>query len=355
MMGVGKMGVQLGPLIVKRVINLRDLEGRVLAVDASSILYQFLSLIRYPDGTPLMDGHGHVTSGLVGLFYRSSRLIYEYGIPMAFVFDGKRPEIKFSWLTEEEREKRERQREKTIREWREAVERRDLATAYSKAVTTGRLDSQVISDAKRLLDLMGVPWIQAPSEAEAQAAYMAKEGAAWASNSGDYDSLLFGTPRMARYISIAGKYRNVWMPSKPEIIELDRFLRALRIKHEQLIDLALLIGTDYNRGIKGIGPKRALALVRRYGMIEYIPSSIIAQFHDDLATIRAAFMKPNVTGEYEIEFKPIDREGIVRFLCDERQFDEGKVLSALRKMRRAPPQKEGQTSLLDWTGRMDRG
>jgi len=352
MNGVGKMGVQLGPLIVKRVINLRDLEGRMLAVDASSILYQFLSLIRYPDGTPLMDGRGHITSGLVGLFYRSSRLVYEYGIPMAFVFDGRRPDIKFSWLTEEEREKRKMQREKTIREWREAVERRDLATAYSKAVTTGRLDSQVISDAKRVLDLMGVPWIQAPSEAEAQAAYMAKEGVAWASNSGDYDSLLFGTPRMARYISIAGKYRNVWLPSKPEIIELEGFLRAIRIKQEQLIDLALLIGTDYNRGIKGIGPKRALALVRRYGLIEKMPSSITAQIHEDLAALRAAFMKPNVTREYKVEFRPIDREGILRFLCDERQFDEAKVMSALKKMRKAPKQ-EGQTSLLNWADRSD--
>ncbi|MEM2885446.1 MAG: flap structure-specific endonuclease, partial [Thermoproteota archaeon] len=142
------MGVQLGPLVVKKVVSLRDLEGRLLAVDASSVLHQFLSLIRYPDGTPLMDGRGNVTSGLVGLFYRSSRLIYEYKIPMAFVFDGRSPEIKFSWLSEEERVKRKERREKTVREWKEALARGDLAKAFSKAVTTGKLDGQVVSDAK---------------------------------------------------------------------------------------------------------------------------------------------------------------------------------------------------------------
>lgn len=337
---------------MKKVIRLSDLERRLLAIDASSILHQFLSLVRYPDGTPLMDEQGHVTSSLVGLFYRSSRLIYEYGIPMVFVFDGRRPEIKFSWLTEEEKEKRKRQREKTIREWKEAVERRDLATAYSKAVTTGRLDSNVIADAKRLLDLIGVPWIQAPSEAEAQAAHIAKSGVAWASNSGDYDSLLFGTPRMARYISIAGKYRNVWLPSKPEIIELERFLSTLRIRYEQLIDLALLIGTDYNRGIRGIGPKRALATVRKFGRIEDMPSSVSAQLLEDLASLRKAFIEPNVTEEYRIEFKPINQEGIVEFLCDERGFGKSKVLSTIKKMHKMPWH-EGQTSLLNWTGRTD--
>jgi flap endonuclease-1 len=346
------MGVQLGPLIVKKVIRLSDLKGRLLAVDASSILHQFLSLIRYPDGTPLMDGQGHVTSSLVGLFYRSSRLMYEYGIPMVFVFDGRRPEIKFAWLTEEEREKRKRQREKTMREWKEAVGRGDLATAYSKAVTTGRLDGQVIADAKRLLDLMGVPWIQAPSEAEAQAAHITKSGAAWASNSGDYDSLLFGTPRMARYISIAGKYRNVWLPSKPEIIELERLLGALRIKYEQLIDLALLIGTDYNRGVRGIGPKRALALTRKYGRIEEMPPPIAAQLPGDLAPLRVAFTRPNITEEYRIEFRPIDREGVIHFLCEERGFDEGKALSAMKRMPGMNRQ-DGQTSLLNWAGRAE--
>jgi flap endonuclease-1 len=347
------MGVQLGPLIIKKVISLKDLEGRLLAVDASSIIHQFLSLIRYPDGTPLRDSHGHVTSGLVGLFYRSSRLMYQHGIPMAFVFDGRRPAIKFSWLTDEERGKREMQREKTMREWKEAVERRDLATAYSKAVTTGRLDGGTISDAKRLLDLMGVPWVQAPSEAEAQAAHMALMGVAWAANSGDYDSLLFGAPRMARYISIAGKYRNIGVPSKPEIIELEGFLRALRITREQLIDLALLIGTDYNRGIKGIGPKRALAMVREFGRIESMPSPITEQLPRDLTALRDAFLRPNVMGLFRIEFRPMDEEGIVKFLCNEREFSESKVLTVIGKMRKVRRLRDGQTSLLNWTGRRD--
>ncbi|MGQ9514344.1 MAG: flap endonuclease-1 [Thermoproteota archaeon] len=341
------MGVQLGSLIVKKVVSLRDLENRLLAVDASSILHQFLSLIRYPDGTPLMDSHGNITSSLVGLFYRSSRLIYEYKIPMVFVFDGRRPEIKFSWLSEEERKRRKERREKNILEWREAVERGDLTKAFSKAVTTGKLDRQVISDAKRLLDLMGVPYVQAPSEAEAQAAHMVKVGSAWASNSGDYDSLLFGTPRMARYISIAGKYRNVWLPSKPEIIELQKFLNMIKITYEQLIDLAILIGTDYNRGIKGIGPKKALHLVRSYDLIENMPSSISEQFKGSLFKIREAFLKPSVTDSYQIERRSMDEKGLVEFLCEERDFSKTKVIKTIEMMRKV--HHHDNLSLLKWS------
>jgi len=341
------MGVQLGPLILKKVVSLRDLEGKFLAVDASSVLHQFLSIVRCPDGTPLMDSHGNITSSLVGLFYRSSRLIFEYGIPMAFVFDGKRPEIKFSWLSEEERKERNERREKTVREWKEAKARGDLAKAFSKAVTTGKLDRQIVSDAKRLLDLMGVPFVQAPSEAEAQAAHMASMGDAWASNSGDYDSLLFGTPRMARYVSVAGKYRNVWLPSKPEIIELQKFLKALDITREQLIDLAILIGTDYNRGIKGIGPKKALFLVKKFGTIENMPAPISSQFSGSLAKIREAFLKPSVTDSYNIEQGSIDEEGIIEFLCGERDFSKDKVLNAIKRIRNADLR--GQQSILKWS------
>ena len=164
-----------------------DLRGRTLAVDASSIIHQFLALVRYPTGVPLVDSEGHITSSLAGLFYRSTKLIYRHGIELIFVFDGRRPLIKFAWLTDDEREKRRRRFEKTLWEWRKSLQRGDIRTAFSKAVTTGMIDSDIIKDSKRLLSLLGIPMVQAPGEAEAQASYIARSGGAWAVNSRDFD------------------------------------------------------------------------------------------------------------------------------------------------------------------------
>jgi len=150
-----------------------------------------------------------------------------------------------------------------MREWQEALKEGDYAKAFSKAVMTGVLTSEMIDDAKTLLKLLGIPWVQAPAEAEAQAAYMAKRGDVWASSSRDYDSLLFGTPRLVRYLTITGREflpsKGISRPLKPELIVLEEFLSEIGLTREQLIDLAILIGTDFNDGIKGIGPKTALS------------------------------------------------------------------------------------------------
>jgi flap endonuclease-1 len=329
------MGVQLGSLAVKEEIALSDLRGKTLAVDASSIIHQFLALVRYPTGVPLVDSEGHVTSSLAGLFYRSTKLIYRHGIELIFVFDGRRPPIKFSWLTDDEREKRRRRFEKTLLEWREALQHGDIRTAFSKAVTTGMIDSDIITDSKRLLSLLGIPIIQAPGEAEAQASHIARRGDAWAVNSRDFDCLLFGAPRMARYISIAGIYRGVGMPSRPEVFELQATLKKLDVTRAQLIDMAILMGTDYNRGIKGVGPKTAFKLVRRHGSLERMPPEISLVLPDNVDEIRKNFHKPKVDEDYETKVGELDSEGVVEFLCGERGFREKSVRSTLEKMVRA--------------------
>lgn len=343
------MGVQLGSLVVKRNISLSDLRGRVLAVDASSIIHQFLALVRYPSGVPLMDSEGHITSSLAGLFYRSTKLIYGHGIGLVFVFDGRSPPTKFSWLTQEEREKRRRSFEKTLREWKEALQRGDLRTAFSKAVTTGMIDSDVIADAKRLLEMLGIPQVQAPGEAEAQACYIAKSGAAWGVNSRDFDSLLFGAPRMARYISIAGIYRGIAMPSRPEVIELKPTLKKLRISHSQLVDMAILMGTDYNRGLRGVGPKNALRLIQTHGRLERMPPEIALRLPENVEEIRRSFSEPVLDEEYDVMAGQLDPEGVVAFLCGERGFREKSVRSTLEKLARvAAP---GRQALLDDWGK----
>jgi flap endonuclease-1 len=337
------LGVNLTPIVIKRVVSLDDLRGRSFAVDAFVVLHQFLALIRGRDGSPLTDPEGRVTSHLVGLAFRTTRLIADYGMRLVFVFDGRPPGLK-SAEVESRREARERSEE----EYRAAVAAGDYKAAFSKAVMTGRLTSEGIADAKRLLGLIGIPWVQAPSEGEAQAAYMAARGDVWASNSQDYDSLLFGAPRLVRYITIQGEE---WLPSKgrarrlePEVIELEALLSGLGITRGQLIDLSILIGTDFNRGVKGIGPKTALKLIRAHGSIEGLPAEIAAKLPPDVDEVRRIYLEPDVTDNYSIEEGGLDEEDLYSFLCGERGFSREHVGTMVRRMRRA----RTQSSLSRW-------
>ena len=214
------MGVNLAPIIDKRIINLESLQGRSIAVDAFNVLHQFLALIRSRDGKPLSDKEGRITSHLVGLAFRATRLISDYRMNLIYVFDGKPPELK-----QREVEKRRAQRKRAEVEYQEAIEAGDLLTAFSKAVQTGRLTSSMVDDAKKLLDLLGIPWIQAPEEGEAQAAHITAKGDVWASNSRDYDSLLFGAPRLVRNLTISGRRKlprkQIYVDVLPEIVILN--------------------------------------------------------------------------------------------------------------------------------------
>jgi len=339
------LGVLLTPIIHKQVVDLEALKGRSFAVDAFNILHQFLALIRTRDGAPLTDSGGRVTSHLVGLAFRATRLIADYQMNLVMVFDGRPPVLK-----QVEVEKRRAARRRAEEEYAEALERGDLATAYSKAVMTGRLTSEGVNDAKRLLDLLGVPWVQAPGEGEAQAAFMARRGDVWAANSRDYDSLLFGAPRLVRYLTIHGEE---WLPSKgrarrlePEIIELEAFLGHLGITREQLIDLAILVGTDFNPGLKGIGPKTALKLVKKHGRLEEMPEKVASRLPETVDEIRRIYLEPEVTGEYSVEPGGMREDELYDFLCGERSFSRRRVETVVSRMRRA----RSQRSLEDWIG-----
>src|SRR5262249_808362 len=185
------MGVLLTPIIIKQSLTLEDLRRKRLAVDTNGELYQFLALIRLRDGSPLMDSHGRITSHLSGLFYRTTRLMTDYGMELVFVFDGKPPQLKF-----EEIARRRSIKERYDAEYAQAIEAGDLEKAYSKATMTSRLTRVMTDEARELLRLMGLPVVQAPSEGEAQASYMAEKESVWAAASKDYDCLLFGAPRL---------------------------------------------------------------------------------------------------------------------------------------------------------------
>jgi flap endonuclease-1 len=208
---------------------------------------------------------------------------------------------------------------------------------------TGRLTRDALDDAKRLLGLLGIPWVQAPGEGEAQAAHMAGRGDVWAANSRDYDSLLFGAPRLVRYLTISGEE---WLPSKgrarklePELIELDAMLGKLGITREQLIDLSILVGTDFNRGVKGIGPKTALKLIKRHGSIEALPGDTLENVAPHYREVRDIYLKPDVTTEYDVAPGKLDEAGLRSFLCGERGFSAERVDTLIERMRQAGRQR----------------
>ncbi|MEX2750246.1 MAG: FEN1 family endonuclease, partial [Candidatus Freyarchaeota archaeon] len=193
------MGVNLRDLLSFRQIDLKELSGRVIAIDAMNALYQFLAIIRQPDGTSLMDSRGNITSHLSGIFYRTINLL-EVGIKPVYVFDGEPPELKLETVEERVKVRRE-----AAKRWEEALEKGDLEEARKFAQASSKLTDEIVEESKRLLEAMGVPYVQAPSEGEAQASYMARRGDAWGVASQDYDSLLYDSPRLVRNLTISGR------------------------------------------------------------------------------------------------------------------------------------------------------
>jgi len=342
------MGVNLGDVVSKTTVDLKNLSGKPIAIDAYNALYQFLAIIRQPDGTPLKDHSGRVTSHLSGLFYRTCNLL-EMGIKAIYIFDGTPPTLK-----EAEIKRRSQVKEEALNKYEKALSEGKIEEARMYAQMTSRLKDYMTEDSKHLLSLMGIPWVQAPSEGEAQAAYIVKKGDASFCASQDYDSLLFGTPHLLRNVTISGRRKlprkKLFIEIRPEIVELKRVLEELDITHEQLIDIGILIGTDFNpNGVKGIGPKTALTLIKKYGSVEKVlPTLKKADFPVEPREIREIFLHPKVTDSYEIAWKEADTNGVVDFLCGERDFSEERVRKALEKAIEGSKKSKAKMTLESW-------
>ena len=325
------MGVDLADLVPHRKITLDELSGKTFAVDAYNALYQFLAIIRGPTGAPLMDRQGRVTSHLSGLLYRTTNLA-ERRIRLVYVFDGVPPTLK-----EAEIKRRRIIKEEATVKYEGAISRGEVEEAKRYAQATASLKDMMVEDAHRLLEYLGVPIVQAPSEGEAQAAYMAARGDVWAAVSQDFDSLLFGANRLVRNLAISGKrklpMREAYVQVDPEIIELSAALELLGLTREQLIELGILIGTDFNPdGFKGIGPKTALKLLRENSSIEGIAKkNLDFMAPPNLHRIRQIFLKPEVTSHYALHWRGPQTEELVRFLCGERDFNEERVRTAVER------------------------
>lgn len=322
------MGVNLGDIIPRKVIGWDVLKGKILAIDAYNALYQFLATIRGPKGEPLKDREGRVTSHLSGLLYRTARFV-EAGIKPVYVFDGIPPALK-----EAEIKRRRTVREEAIIKYEEALSRGDYEAARKYAQATATLKDYMAEDSKRLLKLLGIPYVEAPSEGEAQAAWMTIRGDAWAAVSQDHDALLFGAVRIVRNLSVVGRRklpgRDVYIDVEPELILLDEVLSTLNLSREQLIDVAILVGTDYYPdGVKGIGPKKALEYVRRYRDAKSVLRILGIQQQIPVDEIRRIFLEPQVCTDYKLEWRQPDLDGVLDFLCGERDFSEDRVTKAV--------------------------
>jgi flap endonuclease-1 len=335
------MGLQIGDIVSRKEVSFSDLKGKTIAVDAFNALYQFLSSIRQQDGTPLMDSKRRVTSHLSGLFYRNIALLSE-GIKLTYVFDGKSPELKAKT-----HEKRQHAKDVAEVKFRTALEEEDIEGMgkYSKAL--GRLDDEMVRESKELLRALGVCVLQAPSEGEMQAADLVKRGEAYAVGSQDYDALVVGGTRLIQNLTLSRKRRTAsgFVYIAPEMIEFEEVINQLGITGDQLICLAILVGTDFNPGgVKGIGPKKALALVKQ----KKYPVSIfeeVVERHGNLGynwrEIFEIFKKPKVE-RFKVEFPKIDESKVREILVERHEFSSDRVekqLDKLRKVKRAEGQK----------------
>ena len=330
------MGLNIREIIPRKELEISDLRGKTVCVDAFNILYQFLSTIRQVDGTPLMDNQKRITSHLSGMFYRNINLLSE-GVKLVYVFDGKPPELKAKTHMN-----RETGRDVAKERYEQAKQEEDLSGMRRYGSQLIRLEDEMISESKELLEAMGIAVIQAPGEGEAEAAYLSKRKEVYAAISQDYDSLLFGAKALIQNLTMARKRRTLsgWIEIKPEIIELHRVLNLLEINLDQLICLGILVGTDYNpKGIPGIGQKRALDIVKRYKQPVLIFKSVEEQLRNlsdedrfNWQEIFALFHKPNII-DAEFKFEKINEEKIKEILVERHDFSEERVNRQLEKLR----------------------
>ncbi len=311
------MGIKLGDLVVKRELAEGELSGKIVAFDTYNMLYQFISSIRTPEGHPLSTDDGTVISHLKGLFSRTTNLVSD-GIEPVFVFDGVPHELKRGTL-----DMRRERKEKAQKEWESALERGDMETARTKAMQTSHLTGEMVEHAKKLLDLMGMPHMTAPADGEAQASYMCQKGDVYAISSQDFDSVLFGCPIIVRNLGASGRRKlpgsRSWVSVSPEVISTEGSLESMGVTRKQLVDMAIMIGTDFNDGVKGIGPKKALKLIREFGDLETITKEKRIPFLE-FDEVRRIFLQPNVSDDYEICNGNIDEDGIKEFLVEELSF-----------------------------------
>lgn len=334
------MGVKINDLVkeVRRAITFENLFNKKVAIDAFNTLYQFLAIIRQRDGTPLKDYDGNITSHLSGVFYRTINFL-EHNIKPVYVFDGEPSELKLDTI--EERREIKKEAKKKLEK---AREKGDMQEARKYAQMTSKLNSDMIEESKKLIEYLGIPVVQAPSEGEAQSAYMVQEGDVWACASQDYDTLLFNGKRLIRNFAVSRskKVKDTSVTLDIEYISLKKLLDKYEITREQLIDMGILIGTDFFPGIKGIGQHTALDLIKKHGNIETILEKEVeaAGKKIDLDKnvvdqVKEIFLQPTIEKNYpKLKWTQVKYEKIHELLVETHNFSPNRVENALDRLRK---------------------
>ena len=328
------MGLNLKELVVREKTTLEAFSTKVIAIDAYNAIYQFLASIRGPDGLQVSDSEGRITSHLSGLLYRNVNFL-SIGIKPVYVFDGKPPSLK----TAEIERRKQIKKDATVK-YEKAVAAGNMEDARKYAQQTTSMKDGMVKESKELLTYFGIPYIEAPSEGEATAAHLTQTGQAYASASQDFDSILCGAKRLIRNFTNSGRRKipnkNTYIDIVPEIIETQKTLNALGITREELIDVGILIGTDFNpSGFERIGPKTAMKLIKQHSRLEDIPQ-IQEQLQEiDFEKIRQIFLNPKVADVDEIIFSEVDYEKITNYLVKERSFSEDRIQSTLNRLKKA--------------------
>jgi flap endonuclease-1 len=320
--------------VIREKTKLESFSNKVIAIDAYNAIYQFLASIRGPDGMQLTDLEGRITSHLSGLLYRNINFL-SLGIKPVWVFDGKPPSLK----TAEIERRRQIKKDATVK-YEKAIAAGEMEEARKYAQQTTSMKDGMVKESKQLLTYFGIPYIDAPSEGEATAAHLTNTGQAYASASQDFDSILLGAKRLIRNFTNSGRRkipnRNTYIEIEPEIIETAKTLESLQVTKEQLVDIGILIGTDFNPdGFERVGPKTALKMIKQYSRLEDIPQIQEQLEKIDYEQIRKIFLEPDVAKVDEIIFEQVNYDGITNYLVKERSFSEDRIQSSLNRLKKA--------------------
>src|SRR3989344_4513268 len=336
------MGVKLGKILYKQELSFDNLKGKTIAIDFSNSAYQFLSSIRQPDGTPLQDSKGNITSHLLGTWSRFSNLIGK-GVKLIIVLDGEMPLLK-KRTSQERYDKKEIAKEK----YQKASEDEDTELMAAYAKQTSFLTRDMVKECKDLLKAMGLPIIQAPAEADAQMAFLCKNNDAWAAATSDVDPLLHGCQRTITNLTLSQRKKirsGGTVKINPELVDLNENLKKLSITQEQLIVLSILVGTDYNKGIKGIGSKKALKLIKTTNNYDKMFSESGADFN--WKEIYELFTNMSVLKNYKLSWSKPNPKEIKNLLVDTHEFNEERVNKVLETLEQGNKEFQ-QTGLDNW-------
>ncbi|KAF5209046.1 putative flap endonuclease [Clavispora lusitaniae] len=315
--------------------QLKNLFGRKVAIDASMCLYQYLIAVRQQDGQQLTSEDGETTSHLSGMFYRTIRLV-ESGLKPMYVFDGKPPVLKGGEL-----EKRLLKRQDALKQIEDLKETGTVEELMKYEKRTVRASREQNDEAKKLLELMGIPYIVAPSEAEAQCAELARAGKVFAAASEDMDTLCYEPKYLLRHLTVAEARK---MPI--DQIDYEAMLKGLDMDRSTFVDLCILLGCDYCETIKGVGPVTAFKLIKEHGSLDNIVKWIQENPEKTKYKVpenwpydeaKQLFMNPEITkgDEVDVKWNEPNVDGLVEFMVKQKGFSEERIRSGAEKLKKA--------------------